>query len=577
MHHGTTSFRSDTATRRAEPRRAFRPLRSAVGLGAVVVIILGLPHRAPGQTLVLPTAAGSAEVPERLVDRLEDELRRLGEPVVLREEASERFEAEVSRPATRIQATELDWVAERAQRALLLVATGRNREAREAAQELLQRAERALEVLNREVDIATQVLDACLFAVRARLNASDPGRARDRAEECRRLVPDIEPDPYTHPPEVRELYAQVQEALGGSSGATLQVATPSPGCTVRLNGRPIGTTPLTLSGLPAGSYRVQLECSPESPGRVHHAMLQTGRTTQLEVNPRFEHALTTGPRLSLRYTNAPSAARRVEDARFVGQAARAADVWIVSAQGNGVRYDRVEVASGGHTTAVRTPLVPSDEVIAETAVFLYSERAELAAEPTANAPQTEPRAATTPSTGEPRKSSPWWGWALGITGLAALATSWGFYALVLERERQLDLAAQDDVDYQDRVDRLYDARIVTAATGWTGGTLLAFAMPLLLPEADGIPWWSWVAAAIGAAVVTSGIVLSVQTGDCLGASPGCFNQKQPWLLGTSLIAHALPFLAVPLVYGIRSTKPADLSPVVNLLPDGAFVGANGRF
>ena len=439
-----------------------------------------------------------------------------------------------------------------------------------------KRAERALEVLNREVDVATQVLDACLFAVRARLNASDPGRARDRAEECRRLVPDIEPDPYTHPPEVRELYAEVREALGGRSGATLQVATPSPGCNVRLNGRPIGTTPLTLSGLPEGSYRVQLECSPESLGRVHRAMLQTGRTTHLEVNPRFEHALTTRPQLSLRYDQEPSAAHRVEHARLVGQAARAAHVWIVSAEESGIRHDRVEVASGRHTTAVRTPLVPSDEVIAETAAFLYSERAELTAEPTTNAPEAEPRTATTHPIAEPSHTSPWWGWALGITGLAALATSWGFYALVLERERQLDLAAQDDLDYQDRVDRLYDARIVTAATGWTGGTLLAVAMPLVLPEADGIPWWSWVSAAIGAAAVTTGIALSVQTGDCLGVSPGCFNQEQPWLLGTSLIAHALPFLTVPLVYGIRAAD-SEVAPVVDVGSEGATVSIRGLF
>ena len=74
---------------------------------------------------MLPTAAGPTDASERIADRLAEELRRLGEPVVSREEASERFEAEVSRPATRIQATELDWVAERAQQALLLVATGR--------------------------------------------------------------------------------------------------------------------------------------------------------------------------------------------------------------------------------------------------------------------------------------------------------------------------------------------------------------------------------------------------------------------------------------------------------------------
>ena len=415
------------------------------------------PAQSTAQTLVVSVAADSGDEVDRLAGRVEAELDRSGYPVVPRSDASARLEARHSRPSRLVSAAESEWIIERSGASLLMVATGRAREALEATDQLVQRVETSLDAVNRQEAVARKLLDGCLFGVRAARARDESARAAALAERCLSLVPDLEPEDSVHPPEVLAAYRSARARVE-ANGSLLEVHSEPSGCPVRINGRPQGVTPLSHRVPRGPSFAVQVECAGVEPSRVHLVAADSD-TVRIRVDAEFDRALRTRPHVSFRLSDPSVTSQRLRYARVLGRQVNATRVWVVSTDGAGARHDVVDVASGRHTTAVRTPRVATGEVVRETVAFLTSDgrltETESDIERTERRPseRTEGVDGGLPSdsrdaTPSEAVNSPWYGWALGAAGILALGGSFGAYALTAQREDQLDDAAVSDIDYQ---------------------------------------------------------------------------------------------------------------------------------
>ncbi|MBC7172575.1 MAG: PEGA domain-containing protein, partial [Polyangiaceae bacterium] len=345
-----------------------------------------------------------------------------------------------------------------AERSLYTVATGQYRQARANAAECVDEAERALESINRESAAAEDVLNSCLYVVRALIAMRQTAAAREETIRCRVMVPDLTPRGTRHPPEVVSLVRRVDLELADMA-QRLVVETSEPGCGVYINGRRLGSTPLTLDSLHAATYRVQVECDPDVPGRVHEVEL-TEPTQRVFVDSRYETVVRSrrGPghrdgSIELRYdTRADEARLRLADGVRTGRVLEAGEVWLVEREVTGfVRVDRVDVGSGRVLASGRLALEPDAQgfrghALGEVIVAMASGRSlDASGDRTARmspwvppvdaeaATATASRRASPPSgrvsvdvsssrsLGRPRRVA----LGLGVTGLAATGAGWG--------------------------------------------------------------------------------------------------------------------------------------------------------
>ncbi|MBT8467908.1 MAG: hypothetical protein KJN97_04070, partial [Deltaproteobacteria bacterium] len=142
-------------------------------------------------------------------EALRQELVMRGRPVWRADRVSERFEVQGSAPAPTISQSDIDLWVERSRAAVRYLARADYKAARRELKAAQRLADRAAAELNREAARAQQVLDTCLFMVRAYVETKNDVEARKQARECRRLVPRVEPSAFRHTPEVRELLAEV--------------------------------------------------------------------------------------------------------------------------------------------------------------------------------------------------------------------------------------------------------------------------------------------------------------------------------------------------------------------------------
>ena len=269
--------------------------------------------------LIVPTTTATADWPmEPTARALREELWNRGIQVWPLERAAARYELIGSAPPAQISEQELtDW-QERSRAAIFPLAAGDYAEALDQLAEAQELSRRAPEALNRDPARAQQVLDTCLYMVRALQQTGSASLARDLTQECRRLVLEGRASARKHPPEVMEMLASIDESREQQTGALRIVSEPS-GCGVRVNGLPLGESPIEVDGLFPGLYRVQVECSSGAPGRVHE--IQVGlQTVDVRIDVRFDDAVRTRPLLYLRYGDADSeAARRQSDATRVAE------------------------------------------------------------------------------------------------------------------------------------------------------------------------------------------------------------------------------------------------------------------
>jgi hypothetical protein len=177
------------------------------------------------------------------------------------------------------------------------------------------------------------LLDACLYLVRAYLQHGDRPQARTQALECRRLVPDIAPEPTMHPPDVIGVLAEAQAELRAHEPPALRIESEPTGCAAYVNGRNLGATPKELSQLSPGEYRLQVECETGVMGRVHRVGLVRGRVVA-RIDTLYDRVIQTVFDLSLHYaTKDEERTRMARDAVETGRIVGATDVVVARASG----------------------------------------------------------------------------------------------------------------------------------------------------------------------------------------------------------------------------------------------------
>ena len=548
--------------------------------------------------IVVPVVVGSPEDADlssaRAHAAISAELARSSQVIEARI-ARDRFEARGSSSAVAATHGDIDQLARDAQQALYHVAMGLYTSASADVKRVLERADRALESLNRETIAARHLLDSCLFIVRARLQERKARAARDQALECRRLVPDIEPDPSIHPPDVIGEVAAAEAEIGARRSASLRVTSEPTGCAAFVQGRNLGMTPLELQRLSPGEYRIQAECVPGEYGRVHRVTLGTSRAV-VHVDSHLDVAVQTGSGISLRYGTASSSTRlavrhATEVARVIG--AQRVALIVPDPVGSGwVRISALEVESGKLAAEVFTQVGPGGEVAhlrdAVTALRAgrsttfggprptFSPRSE-ATEPvvssTTGTPAPSPVQAETHGRNVQQDNADTEAvvWTIAAVGAATHVTGWVLYTrtLALEADYRKVRDLTDTSEAERRLARLDDFTFVPPLVGAGGAVVTTAAMPWLLPKASarGVPVWAFAAGGAGAALATIGAVFLVRGASCEEHDrfTRCDDVPTTSHLGLMLLDSAAPLLSVPVVYFVRSLG-VDASQDLSLAP-----------
>lgn len=420
-------------------------------------------------------------------------LEALGWELLPAASASELVETAESANATPIAASDLDRWASRSHAALRFLSRGEYDQARRALLEAQAISERAAEALNRETVRARQVLDTCLYVVRAALETRDVEGAEQQARRCRRLVPRMQASAYTHTPEVRALLERVDAELEREPTGVLTVSSEPAACTVRINGVHFGATPLRTSELPRGDYRVQVECDPAFAGRVHRVVIAESDVT-VHVRAAFDRALRSSPELGLVYADADAARRRAGgDAAAL---ARSVGRTLVVVEPGPTRWTILTVDPRGRRSAPRTfaiddPLASQDVLESFARDALDDERATSRARRGRRA-EADDRATGDASPRDEGSSEPGTSprarsirrLGLGLLGVGAsalVATS----ALVPTRARRgetFDAASPSSAGYLDLQADYLRLRPVLAATSVTFALSAATGVSLVLRE-----------------------------------------------------------------------------------------------
>ncbi len=571
--------------------------------------------------LVVPSTSGQTGNPGHAARRgakiLVSELEARGRLVLQPEEAKRLFEQRGSSPPIAINASDVDGLARDAQQALYHIASGLHARAEEDVQRAMQRAGKALESLNRETRAARHLLDACMFLVRGHLEHRDREKARRQALECRRLVPDIDPDTTMHPPNVIGVLAEAEAELLSRDPSSLRIESEPQGCAVLVNGRNLGTTPKELARLSSGEYRVQVECNDGEPGRVHRAVL-SGNRAVVRVDTKLDRVVQTAFDLSLRYESMPQErSRRVHDGLEAARIVGASELVLVSLTDEAdesapvVVAERFRVDDGAPMAKAFVTLGAkgaADELALRTAVFVLIEAqapppthvaqasrgsnavADAQAPRVIEAEERDPRASSdaeralsepvAASVDRGESASTWTiiGLSSAGVGLAASLAAWGL--LARHSALQTDYTVAHDVRSPDRFEayrQVSDFDAVPSIALGAGSVLLSASLPLWLPEHAGVPWWAWGSGAVGTLGAAVGLKLAIDAGECTVDEFGrCTSPVLATRVGTLLLLQAVPFLALPVTYGVRALTGGEVEAKVAIGQGGAQLTFEGR-
>jgi len=524
----------------------------------------------------------------RSAEALRQELAVRGESVWRADRASERFEVVGSAPAPRISQGDIDRWVERSRAAVRYLARADYKAARRELKAAQRLADRAAAELNREAARAQQVLDTCLFMVRAYVETKNNAEARRQARECRKLVPRVEPSAFRHTPEVRELLAEVDEQMASEAPGTLEVQSTPTDCLVRINGVEFGRTPQSGIELPVGTYRMQVECEKEQRGRIHRVGVESGENA-FAFDGALERAVRTRPVLHLQYESPQAWSRRVEHASQVADILGGANVLVVSGLGSSVL--RVDLSAEGYEPAsawlaVHDGALAGEDVRRAVDALFEGRSVDFAgphpvARPSWRDELTSAAVAglaTLAATeaerkrGAPRpRNQRIAGWSLFGVGVASIGASVGLHVWrgdlgdrFIETPANLNAAKQWN-----------DVRIGVWTTAAFGGAATSAAMPLLLPDHARTPWWGWTLGAVGLGLTGYAIYEGVTMTSCpepyiadQAAVRACVARGQEAGRVALALAGAAPLLTIPLVYLFR---PLRAEPVVSATREGAMV------
>ncbi len=195
------------------------------------------------EVVVVPLGAPDATAALDATPAIEEALSNAHVSVISLHDARDRFVTR-SRPPQQLTESDLEALSRAVHEAIEHVAFGRTASAQKSVREVISRAERALESLNRETATARQILDACMSLVRSTLQTGTREHALEQAMRCRYLVPDLVPNRTSQPANVIGVLIEADDLLARMRIGHLTVqSTPDPRCAVYLNGRHLGTTP----------------------------------------------------------------------------------------------------------------------------------------------------------------------------------------------------------------------------------------------------------------------------------------------------------------------------------------------
>jgi hypothetical protein len=566
-------------------------------IAVFTILLAGFAPQASAQSydwLVLPTTTD--EDPSWLGPTTYDVGRALsdaGVNVWAPEAAVARFEQKGSAPSVEVTDTDIEeWVA-RSQAAIRHLARGDYATALKELKKAQVISRKAADELNREQARAQNVLDTCLYMVRALLETGNRTRAKAQVQECVRLVPQGQPNPHMHPPNVIALYEEASTP-GPEQTGSLSVESQPSGCEARINGVKFGQTPFEMGDLYPGEYRVQVECEPGRRGRVHSVQVGTGRVSVF-VEVEFDRAIRTEPVLRLRYPEPADEQQMDRDAQNVAKVLPAAAVVLASMTAIDTMELRVLSGSEKRVGLARIPTTangpkPAD-ISAAAAVLVAGEckdftgpkpvpvdcKSDVAE---AREKKTEPVAASASDRPPPAKFIS--GTVLVSLGGAALVTGYALQAVNTKNGKNLDPSA---ASYAEDSAQWLNFFRATNALAAVGAVTAVTAMPLILPYRSKTPWWAWLSGGLGVAAAAGSIAVGV-TGALLPSQcpPDEYNRCAD---GTSkaglailLGATAAPLLTMPLVYLFRKgeKKPsAALAPAIQISHAGGAFSLRGAF
>ena len=497
---------------------------------------------------------GEENANEEAVESLRTALSAQGVTTHSIDEMQEIFERDVSMPASSLSQNEIDeWIA-RSRSAVRNLARADYDAARADLLNAQELSEQAAEELNREATRARQVLDTCLYMVRAFIETQDWQRADTQARQCRRLVPQVEPSEFRHTPEVRELLERLDRQSENEPPGRLRVQSQPSGCLVRLNGIQFGQTPFAMDDLTQGDYRLQVECAAEQRGRVHRIRLGEGVTHRM-IDTNFDREVESQPMVWIKnrqrgYEHGQRLAQLVE--ATVVLIHRQGAAWIVSrVSTDDVQSNRPSLQGSLDEVSRALSGRPEQEVVEDEVLVA----------------QTLP-----PSSSR--------GLRLGL-GIPLLTLGVGALALdiVLHRERKkrgdhYALAQPMDVDFLHRQSRWRNLRAPVYLLAVGGGLLSSAALPFLLPEHDSTPWWAWTMGGLGVVTAALSVVLLARLERCGQIAVDrqqCVDHEQSATRMVMLASFSLPMLTVPLTYLFRSRRSMVRPSVVTLRGGGAFL------
>ena len=585
-----------------------RVLACALLSHAIALSIAIAPARAdePGASssrrwLVLPAVTGAnVESLHGHGEAVRQELAVRGKQVWRADRVSERFEVVGSAPAPEISQSDIDRWVERSRAAVKYLARADYKAARRELKAAQRLADRAAAELNREAARAQQVLDTCLFMVRAYVETKNDAEARRQARECRRLVPRVEPTAFRHTPEVRDLLAEVDQEMAAEAPGTLEVRSTPSDCLVRINGVEFGRTPLSDVDLPVGTYRLQVECEPEHRGRIHRVTVEGGQNTVV-FDAAFELAVRTRPVLHLQYAS-PQAwmVRRMRDAEQVASKLGGAALLAVSRPK--AKVVRIDLDAEGRKAAsvwlaIGDRGLETDEVrrgmdalfegrsvdfsglhpIARSS-WLAEQKAAAKRRAVAAAAAVTTTATDDATVGVPRpRGQRIAGWSLFGVGLASIGASIGLH---VHRGNLGDQFINAPSSLR-AAQNWQDARVGVWTLAAVGGATTTAAMPLLLPNYQRTPWWGWTLGAVGLGLTGYAIYEGVTMTRCpepyitdASAVQGCVSRGQEAGRLALALAGAAPLLTVPLVYLFR---PLRVEASVSVSGQGAVVQVRRAF
>ncbi len=473
----------------------------------------------------------------------------LGQGAMANEVGARRFERSRSREPIVGSYEEVARIEALAETAVKQLGSGRLRQGRASLEQVENElaGERG-DQYRRERGRVQTLFDACTLSSMLLSRAKRRDEAAAQMMHCVRDYPGFAPEGE---PEIQPLFDAAAPLV--SYGA-LRIEADAE-CIVRANGLELSKASRAVT-LPAGEYRVQIECGHAIPARVHMVRVEED-SVRVEADPLDESVHTLrGLWLRRRETSD-------SDGQALGRILGASVVLLI-AETNVVRVradgrDLGVLAAGEDVRAIIALLEPeTDGSVTEQVVV----------EPTAPpSSEVHERPAQLLPTRSPLEFVA--GTSLVVVGAGALAVGWVLYA---QRYSLRTEVYAGNVPYSSR-DRFAGLGIAALGVSTLGALLVASAEPFLVSDDGSIPTAAWVLAGGGLALAAAGLGFGLahhcepHVMSQLGSSCGFANDAT---FGPLLALHAVPLLALPAMYGLRQLLGGGGTVVLG------FDGTSGR-